>query len=237
MATAMKGNEMKNLLYVFTIVLFLTSCAPSQAQIEKAIAETQTAMPTETKQPTQASTATLEPTKTASPTKTPEPTPESDNPSGIVGVAKNNLGSIERDGVIVELSRIIVADKNSVQDLFKDHEAFNDAKTAIELIFTITNNTEEKFNYYWDLEGMAAVMGEQVNFKDFYDFKLFTRESTVLPSVSVTVGLWMGVKNTEWQDVDQITFYLYRPNEFYYMPEFNFTIDVVDWGFEAMPDY
>lgn len=217
---------------------------PSQAQVEQAIAETQAAMPTETatieiEQPTKAPTATLVPTKTASPTKTPkppEPTPDSNNPSGIVGVAKNNLGSIERDGIIVEMSRVIVADKNSVQGGFKESEEFDDTKTAIELIFTITNNTSEKINYYWYMEGMAAVMGEQVSFYDFRD-SLFTRETTILPNVTVNIGLWFGVKNTEWQDINQITFYLYRPNGFYSMPEFNFTIDVVDWGFEAMPDY
>lgn len=70
MVTTMKNNEMKKLLYVLTIILFLTSCIPSQAQIEQAIAETQVAMPTETLTPEPTRTPTLRPTKTTSPTST-----------------------------------------------------------------------------------------------------------------------------------------------------------------------
>lgn len=63
---------MKNikLLSFFILVLLLTSCAPSQAQIEQAIAETQAAMPTETLTPEPTRTPTLRPTKTTSPTST-----------------------------------------------------------------------------------------------------------------------------------------------------------------------
>ena len=51
-------------------MLLLTSCGPSQAQIEQAIAETQAAMPTETPTPEPTRTPTLRPTKTTSPTST-----------------------------------------------------------------------------------------------------------------------------------------------------------------------
>lgn len=63
-------HEMKKILFVLIIVLFLSSCAPSQAQIEIAIAKTQAAMPTDTPTPDPTRTPTLRPTKTTSPTST-----------------------------------------------------------------------------------------------------------------------------------------------------------------------
>ena len=52
------------------MIVLLTSCGPSQAQIEQAIAETQAAMPTDTQTPEPTRTPTLRPTKTTSPTST-----------------------------------------------------------------------------------------------------------------------------------------------------------------------
>jgi len=57
---------MKNWIYILIILFILTACTPSEAQIQAAIEQTQTAQPTITNTP--------EPTKT--PTIEPTPTPE-----------------------------------------------------------------------------------------------------------------------------------------------------------------
>lgn len=76
--TRMKGDIMKKVLCILALTVILAGCAPSPEAIEKALAQTQTAIallstntPTITNTPTETSTPT--PTNTPEPTFTPTP--------------------------------------------------------------------------------------------------------------------------------------------------------------------
>ena len=102
-------------------------------------------------------TATLVPTVTLA-----------NNPVGIIGVAKNYLGSIEQKGVTVEICRVIVADATSYPDDWAREGDFIDAKSLVELILKITNNTDMKIGFLGATYGIAAINGEQINFSDYF---------------------------------------------------------------------
>jgi hypothetical protein len=82
----MKSFRFVNVLAVIVMLFVLVGCGPSEKQIQKAIAETQAAMPTATPLPTD----TPEPTQTPQPTATPEPTatvePSATVQSSVLGV-------------------------------------------------------------------------------------------------------------------------------------------------------
>jgi hypothetical protein len=62
---------MKKIISLIILVLLIASCAPTAEQVQKAIAQTQTAMPTST--PTITPTSLPTPTKTPAETSTPTP--------------------------------------------------------------------------------------------------------------------------------------------------------------------
>ena len=228
---------------IIIITLVLSACGPSQAAIEKAIAQTETARPTanltskHTLTPTPTKTPTVKPSVTTLPS--PTATIDENNPLGITGVAKNFLGSIEQKGVIVEIERILIADAESYPDKeLTSEKEMSGVKTFVELILRITNTTLEPIDFYWRSSGLVAVEGEQISLDDFYRLHIISGESTVLPDVTLRTGIWFGVKNTEWQDISKISFFLGKAyqNSRSFTDEFRFTVDVVDWGFEKMVD-
>ena len=164
---------------------------------------------------------------------------DENNPLGITGVAKNFLGSVEQKGVIVEIERIIIADAETYpeKELASEKEMAG-AKTFVELILRITNNTPEPIDFYWTTSGLVAVEGEQISLDDFYRLRLISSESTVLPDVTLRTGIWFGVKNTAWQDISKISFFFGKAfqNNRSFTDEFRFAIDVVGWGFEKKVD-
>lgn len=68
---------MKKLLPLLFILILLSACGPSEADIAEAIAETEAAKPTETFAPEPTATATFTPEPTATNTPEPSPTPDS----------------------------------------------------------------------------------------------------------------------------------------------------------------
>ncbi len=68
---------MKKVIPFFLALVFITGCVPTEVQIQTALAQTLTAMPTQTPIPTITPTPTLTPTPTQTPTPIPTPTPTS----------------------------------------------------------------------------------------------------------------------------------------------------------------
>jgi hypothetical protein len=67
----MIGGKMKSWKFYFVLIIILTACTPSEAQIQEALEQTQAAQPTITKTPK----PTLTPEPTNTPTIEPSPTP------------------------------------------------------------------------------------------------------------------------------------------------------------------
>lgn len=231
----------KNLFLVVILCILLVGCTtptPDPAMIEEIVKETIMAVPTQTAFPTY----TPYPTATkVLPTATLVPTPTlSSNPSGIVGVAKNSLGMLEDKGVQLEIYRIIVADRSKFDFTnWSNTRAFDNAKTMIELVVKYSNNTNELIKFHSFPEGLAAINGEQINFSNSYYETRFDDNafSGILPGMSITTGFWFPVKNTEWQDITEIKLYIpgaINKDNYTFTNDFEFTIDVEGWGFEAL---
>jgi len=230
----------KMLLTYIIFCLLLVACkapAPNQAAIDEYVKGTIEAWPTQTALPTY----TPFPTATkVRPTSTIVPTPTiSSNPFGIVGVAKNSLGMQEKKNVQLEIYRMIIADRSTYNFAnWSNTSSFDDAKSMIELIVKYTNNTGELIKFHSFSEGIAAINGEQINFRNFFYETRFDDNSFsgLLPGMSITTGFWFPVKNSEWQDIKEIKLYIpgaINKDNYTFTDEFEFTIIVENWGFEA----
>lgn len=236
---------MKRILVLLLVVL-IAGCAPSEPDplvIESKVKATVLAIPSQTPFPTYTPYPTYTPFPTPTkilPTSTLVPTPTlSSNPSGIVGVAKNSLGMIENSNVQLEIYRVIVADRRQYDfSKWVQTDSFKNALSMIELVVKYTNNTDALIKIHSFPDGIAAINGEQINFSNYYYETRFDDNtfSGLLPGMSITTGFWFPVKNTAWQEIKEIKLYIpgaINKNNFTFTDDFEFTISVEGWGFEA----
>ena len=239
-------------LTIVILLLLLVACTPKeepnlQATIDASINQTMTAVkesepePTNTPIPTNTTipTSTKVPTKTPRPTSTPTIKPTID--ASLV-LAKNYVTSYEENGVIFEVVRVLIADKNwtSLKADFPDPGVMADKKTYIEYVFRITNNTDKIISVsYYSI--IASANGEQSEFGDFYDHRLAGDDlsNDILPGSVVIGGNWTGINRSAWNEVNKILISIPRVYDSNYdkvTNDFLITIDVVDWSFEPIPD-
>jgi hypothetical protein len=240
---------MKKIFIISVLLIIITGCssAPSEDVIQTAIAQTSAAQavteetvestsepePTNTVRPTNTS----RPTNTARPTNTPtiEPTPGYPNT-----IARNYLASDEDNGVIVEVARILIAQKDVFATEFDD-PIFEDKTTLVMFIFKITNNTDQVIdsNFY---TGTAAINGEQIKFEDYWWVSRLRGDNLsdeILPGSTVIGGLFGGIKRSSWDEVETIVMsvpHFFDDSFSRLTSNFLFTIDVDDWEFEPLPD-
>ena len=185
-------------------------------------------------------TLTRTPTQTPTPTRTATPVPT--NPV----IAKNNPGTITDNDVTVDITRILFGDKAWLNLNFYNfdvHPIMQDKITAVEIMFRVTNNTGITINNN-EFTGLAAVNGEQADFGDYTygENNMFYREELgdpILPGSTVEGYIWFGIKNTTWDNVNNITILYphFFDSQTYYSitDDFLFSIPVVGWIFEPMP--
>lgn len=227
----------------------MTGCSsmPSEDAIQTAIAQTsaaqavteETVEPTSEPEPTNTvrPTNTSRPTNTARPTNTPtiEPTPGYPNT-----IARNYLASDEDNGVIVEVARILIAQKEGFVEEFTK-PVFEEKNTLVMFIFKFTNNTDQviKSNFH---TGTAALNGEQIEFMDYWwESRLRGDDLTndILPGSTVIGGIWAGIRRSSWDEIETIIIsvpHFFDKDYSRLTNSFLFTIDVDDWGFEPFPD-
>lgn len=233
--------------------MVLTACStgsPSAGDIQTAIANTQAAQPTETPLPPSTNTPlptqtnTPKPTNTPRPTNTPKPTPSETLTPGMDTtqmVAKNFVASQDDNGLIVEVARILIADKVAEGQDFSKSELFDDKPVVVEFLFRITNNTDKIANLYVD-QGSVAINGEPIDLIDYaMEGARFGDDlgGEFLPGVTAIGGVWIGVKRTPWDQVNKIVIKIDAPhdNDFNRLgKDYYFDIDVADWTFEQLPD-
>lgn len=245
---------MKKLVLLVIVGILLASCAPaapSADMVQTAIAETQAALPTATHTSTAVPatathTNTPVPTNTPRPTNTPAPTSTPTvTPLAAVdptrAIAKNYVVSYESNGVVVEIVRVLIAEKSAVpQDFSSMDEKFDDKDTVLEIIYRITNNTEGNIRVYAD-QALLAVDGEQIDMSDYMYLASFGDDvgGEFLPGVTAIGGMWVGVERSAWNEVTKIIVNINAPYDDDYDdlgPDIVFTIDVVDWTFEPLPE-
>jgi hypothetical protein len=250
---------MKHWTSLLIVPILLVGCAQTQSppitesQIQTAIAQT-IAVPTNNVEssPTIQSlpTDTLEPTvvPTSPPTYTPEPTPE---PTTVVAktdgkLGKNYIASQESGGVVVEIVRIVIAEKTAIDNDFSGPEGYKeyftiyeDKPVVIEFIFKITNKTNEIISLYVD-QGKAVVNGEPIEFVDYYVGSIGDEiGGDFLPGTVAIGGLWTGIKRTPYDQVTNIAIAIDGPRNQDFASlgdKFYFEIDTTGWGYEEMPE-
>lgn len=234
----------------FFVVLFLISGCSSpqispeniQSTIGTGIEQTQASITTDI--PAQIPTDTSVPTNTPRPTITPKPTSTitptlAPTEVPAEGIAKNYVASDEDAGVVFEVVRIVIAPKDSIDFDFSD-EIFSDKQNIVGFLFRISNNTERIVKNSVN-HALASVNGEQV---DFYDYWLVSdigddMHGDILPGSYLIGGYWTGIKRSSWAEVNKIVIAI---DQFYdsdydrVTKAFLFSIDVIDWGFEPLPD-
>jgi hypothetical protein len=246
---------MKKIIIFLSLMFLVVACTPKeepniQATVDASVLETQSALdeieeetlPTNTPE----NSRTPEPTKAfistsiSTPTSTEEPT--QDVVSQVK--AKNFVATVEQNGVIVEVERILICDDNwdDISSDFSDVSLFDDKTTYVEFIFRITNNTEEVigFNFYTSI---ASANGEQISIEDYIwagmGWMGDDLDKDILPGSTVIGGVWTGVKRSTWDEIDKIIISIPGANDKDYSSttdDYLIEIEVGDWGFEPFPE-
>lgn len=159
--------------------------------------------------------------------------------------AWNYIGSQESGGLRVEIARFVVADKLALTDFdFTGGgriKVFDDRPVVSEIIFKITNTTQEKINIYPD-QGKVIAGGEQVDLLDFAiqgstfgdDFS-----GEIFPGVTVIGGMWFGFKRTPVDQITSATIAFSGPSGDSFNslgPEFNIVLDLSNRQNQPIPD-
>lgn len=215
----------------------------------------------------------IEPPYPFVPTDTPFPTPtllvQTDIPSAVPTeilppgsgenldsmkyIAKNYLGSIESNGVIVELARVIIGDKETLAKekdigylIDPEHDIsrlLQDSRIVVEVIFKITNNTDRLINL--DLsrdDAMFILNGVQIPLNQFLDYANLTesfRNGNIDPQTSVNGGFWLPTSLLSVYEANTVILGLppaYDENNQAVIENSFIFADVVDWGWEDIPE-
>jgi len=180
----------------------------------------------------------------AVPAATTEPLVTSEPPEG-EKIALNFVGEQESGGVTIEIGRVLVGDKALLEyDLGKTFSAdiFADKDVVGEVIFVITNNSDQTVNLY-PLQGSAQIGSEQIDFLDyvFADVRLGEDiDGELFPGVQKIGGLWFGIKRSSLDEISQITFRITAPtsSDSYQTlgEDYEITVDLSNRTFEPLPE-
>lgn len=225
---------MKRLIILLALVLAACQpAAPSADAINTAIAQTQIAQPTSIPP-----TETQAPSPTTAPTSTIAPTPTESTPAGN-HYAWNYVASQENGGLLIEIARIVVADKATMGNKFDSISDYDDKPVVVELVFRITNNTDKVISIYPD-QGTVIVGSEQISLTEYLFHSSFGDiGGDIYPGVTKIGGIWFGVKRTPIDEILKITIAFSGPTD----ADFNtlgsdltFEIDLSNRQDQPLPD-
>ena len=181
------------------------------------------------------------------------PAGNGENLDSIKYISKNYLGSIESNGVIVELARVIIGDKETLAKekdiaylIDPEHDiskVLQDSRIVVEVIFKITNNTDRLIKL--DLsreEAMFILNGVQIPLNQFLDYANVTesfRNGNIDPQTSVNGGFWLPTSLLSVNEANTVILGLppaYDENNQAVIENSFIFADVVDWGWEDIPE-
>lgn len=232
----------KWIIIIVLTSLILAGCAPSTpdpAVIEQVVRETVSSVPAATAYPTYTPypTYTSQPSPTmAEPTNTPTPEP---NVFEAIAVSKNNVETIEKQGVVFELIRVVVSDrKGDPEKWVSEIPEFDKATTLIMLEFKITNNTDGTIDILLKDHCNILVGKEQVDCNSLPRMKYFNDDiQSIMAGVTRQGGFYVPA-NTPRSDISKIIFE--APGAFNakgngFTGDVVFTFDTTGWTWEPRP--
>lgn len=205
------------LLAILATALIISGCGQagtSESAVQTAIAQTQLAENSTDAEdgPTSAPQATNTPIPSPTPippTETPQPTQAAD-PSQ--RWAKNYVGAMESGGVTIEIVRVVVGYKSAIPDqpwseLNDLVQGWEDIEVVGELIFRVSNNTDETVSVYPD-QGSVQIGNEQIELSDYMMFGSFGDDvgGDIHPGVTKIGGLWFGIRRSTPEEVDSMIY-------------------------------
>ena len=239
-------------LFSLLILLSLLFTGCSSLQPEPTSTPTETPVP-----PTPTSTPTITPSPTTTPSPTPTLTPTPLSTTDIL--SKNFIEMIDVYGVEIELTRVLVAEKDI---LLQDHPQlkdenirpanfsapiFDDKPVVLELFFRMTN-TSERIYTIWFYDTFVQVNGKQSKFEEFIDNDAVIADNIntwtidILPGSTISIGIWVGLEATDVSEISQINILMDSPSyelaDGSYMSvgrKYYFSLDLTEWGFEPFP--
>jgi len=197
----MLGKSLFNKLAIFVLLALFSACTPAQP-------ETPTPLP----EPT----ATRRPTSTPRPTNTPLPT-ATEIPPDPEGVIALNVNAVQQQsGITVEILRVLVGRKDVIRQnsaqLENDHPLslssnIADHQIASAITFRITNDTDKPATFFLE-DLFVSTGGQQVQVMDYVypGFRInyfgeYLYGDAVLPGVTVTGGVWLGLPDDSVSDI------------------------------------
>jgi hypothetical protein len=227
---------MKKLFPALVLLCLLAACAPSAESIQTAIAQTQTVwtpFPTQTPYPTYTPFPTIRvvPTRKINPTATA---------SAGDHFAWNYLATQESGGIMLEIARLVIADKQTIGQDFDKYGKYEDYTIVGEIVFRVTNQSDKTISVYPD-QGTVIVGSEQISLIDFMMLGTFGDDlgGEIYAGITKIDGIWFGIKRTPIDEIKSITIIIDAPNDdnFNTLGEkFNIVIDLSVRKNEPLPD-
>lgn len=228
-------------LIICLFTMMVSACVPAAPIPTQTPYPTYTAQPTFTPYPTYTAiptvTNTPEPTNTPIP-PTPLPSPTANPTPG--KVARNVHMVQEQNGVVVTLERLYISDPAARDGGLLEDPGFEGSKVYLQPLFTIKNNTDKEVAIS-DFQGtLVSANGEQVGEARFYNiFFRHPLEQSILPGSSIIGPVWVGMKQSAWNQVSKVVVKIpyFISDGKKVTDDFIFSIDVVEWDYEELPDH
>jgi hypothetical protein len=223
-------------LIVTLVALACSGTVPVQPTVDVGAVQTSVFQTTVATVMAQAS-ATAAPAATAVPSATATPALTGSD------FAWNYIASQESGGLKVDIARFALADKSALDIDFTGGGAMNaydDRPVVAEIIFKITNPTQQIISVYPD-QGTVIAGGEQIDLMDFALVGNFGDDFSgdIYPGVTVIGGIWLGFKRTPVDQIQSLTIAFDAPSDQNYNrlgPAFNIVLDLTNRQFQPMPD-
>jgi hypothetical protein len=247
---------MKNLILIsIFIIILISGCASgaSEQEIQTAIAATNQAIPTSTSTitPDVKPTNTLPPTSTprAVPTNIPSATPIIPSPTPTIPgpeaiFARNRIGTLESGGVIIEISRVLFADKNVIKEMgvnLDELEDYQGIDTVGEIIYTVINTTDKVVRVRPN-RAILVINDEQIDLTNWWFGASFGDDigDEIFPGVTTIGGGWFGVKRSTVPEINRLIVSIDAPfdSESYadLGEDYYFDLDISEHNWEEMPE-
>lgn len=180
-------------------------------------------------------------------TPTPEPMGMSTSVPVDGGViALNYVAEQESGGIIVQIGRVLVGNKGDVEattgNNFEQAGEFADKDVVAELVFVITNNSDQTVDIYPD-QGTVQVNSEQIELLDYaFSGASFGDDlgGEIFPGVTKIGGLWFGIKRSTLEDIDGMIIRFGGPHgadSFESLgPDFEIVVELSDRAYEPIPE-
>jgi hypothetical protein len=157
--------------------------------------------------------------------------------------AWNYIASQESGGLKVEIARFVLADKTALDMDFTGNgltTAYDDRPVVSEIIFKITNPTQQIITVYPD-QGTVIAGAEQVDLLEFAMFGNFGDDFSgdIYPGVTVIGGIWLGFKRTPVDQINSMTIAFDAPHDQNFNSlgsAFNIVLDLSNRQDQPLPD-